>query len=144
MKKFNGIVLFVLVLILSFAAVASADKSEDYYNAIDSDLLKIYGALVNNNYEEAKNVMPTLRENIYKASRFLTEQGRYSKDLMDVVSLVNTVITNKSENGPATIVYCRCLVAKILLKTTPAFCVNPDLIADVTEREPVSGGSSHS
>ena len=146
MKKQSLIFLFVMTMVMSLTAIVSAaDRNVEFYNAIDSNLLKIYAAVVNDEFEEAKEIIPDLRQNIYECSRYLTEKGEYSAELMDIVTMVNTAIVNKSPDSPQIVVSARCAVAKVLLRTTPDFCYNPGALADVHKREPVTGSeSSHS
>ena len=146
MKKQTIIVLFVMAMVLSLTAVVSAaDKNQKYFDTIDGDLLKIYSAVVNDDFEEARKVIPTLRQNIYECSRYLLEKGQYSSNLMDIVTLVNNAVQNENKNTPEIVVSARCSLARILLKTTPDFCYNPDALADVHKREPeLASDSSHS
>ena len=126
MKKQTIIFLFVLTMVLSFSAVAAAESNEEYYNLIDSDLVKVYAAAVSHNFDEANDIMPGLRDNIYNCTRYLTEKGQYSAGLTDILSLVSTAVESQSPNTAAVVANARCSLAKILLNTTPNFCVKPN------------------
>ena len=135
MKKRTIIFLFVLTMVLSFAAVVSAESNQEYYNLIDSDFSKIYTAAVSHNFDEANDIMPGLRDNIYNCTRYLTEKGQYSAGMTDILSLVSTAVESQSPNTAAVVANARCSLAKILLNTTPNFCVNPNAQTTAPKQE---------
>ena len=125
MKKQTIIFFFVITMVLSFAAVVSAESNQEYYDLIDYDLLQIYAGAVNYNLNGVKDVMSDLRDDIYDCSRYLTEKGEYSAGLAEILWLVSSAVESQSSYTASVVANARCSLANILLKTTPDFCAYP-------------------
>ena len=146
MKKFTVIlILTIAIVVSSMTAVSAANTKEDWHGIIDPQLVEIYNAVLKRDFDEARKFLPGVREDIYGCARYLAEIGEYKNgDILNVFNIVNRAVLNKAEDAPKQVTIARCLLAKILLDSSPDFCSDSPEPEEPANTYPVPGGSGHS
>ena len=146
MKKFTVVLMLCLAFVLtSLTAVSAANTKEDWHGIIDPQLVEIYNAVLKRDFDEARKLLPGVREDIYDCARYLAEIGEYKNgDILNVLNIVSRAVLNKAEDAPKQVTIARCLLAKVLLDTSPDFCSDSPSPEEPENTYPVPDGSRHS
>ena len=139
---------YFVIVVTSLTTVSAANTKEDWHGIIDPQLEEIYNAVLNQDFDEARKILSNVRGDIYDCARYLAEIGEYKNgDILNVLNIVSRAVLKKADDAPKQVTIARCLLAKVLLDSSPDFCSDSpeeSVSDDSGNTYPFPGGSDHS